>query len=168
VRVAGIRAGHDFEERAHVGDRASQGTNDPDPTKSAGARREVAGCGNAAGRGLQSTDAAKMGGETNGAAAVTADAAHRATCSDGCGFAWSRLRSMRDSTDCWFSRRGDCWFHRPSGIRACWCYLNFKVKVLTTSVFRFQELAIDSLKDGLLFLTEGNHAGDLETVLSVS
>jgi len=47
-------------------------------------------------------------------------------------------------------------------------HLNSKVKVLTTSVFRFQELAIDSLKDGLLFLTEGNHAGDLETVLSVS
>ena len=28
--------------------------------------------------------------------------------------------------------------------------------------------ACDSLKDGLLFLTEGNYAGDLETVLSVS
>ena len=47
-------------------------------------------------------------------------------------------------------------------------YLNSRAKVLTTSVFRFQKLAIDSLKDGLLFLTEGNHAGDLETVLSVS
>jgi len=46
--------------------------------------------------------------------------------------------------------------------------LNSGPKILTTSVFRFQEFAIDSLKDGLLFLTEGNHAGDLETVLSVS
>ena len=46
--------------------------------------------------------------------------------------------------------------------------LNSGTKILTTSVFRFQEFAIDSLEDGLLFLTEGNHAGDLETVLSVS
>ncbi len=46
--------------------------------------------------------------------------------------------------------------------------LNSGAKILTTSVFRFQELAIDRLKDGLLFLTEGNDAGDLETALSVS
>ena len=46
--------------------------------------------------------------------------------------------------------------------------LNSGAKILTTSVLRLQELAINSLKDGLLFLTEGNDAGDLETALSVS
>ncbi len=50
-----------------------------------------------------------------------------------------------------------------------WLYsLNSGAKILTTSVLRLQELAINSLKDGLLFLTEGNDAGDLETALSVS
>src|SRR5205823_9183611 len=38
--------------------------------------------------------------------------------------------------------------------------LNSGAKILTTSVLRLQELAINSLKDGLLFLTEGNDAGD--------
>ncbi len=47
-------------------------------------------------------------------------------------------------------------------------HLNSGAKILTTSVLRLQELAINSLKDGLLFLTEGNDAGDLETALSVS
>src|SRR5215472_12941255 len=43
----------------------------------------MAGGGNAARSGLQSTDATKMSGDANGAAAVTANAAHRATRSDG-------------------------------------------------------------------------------------
>src|SRR5690242_9476344 len=47
----------------------------------------MAGGGDAAGRGLESTDTAKMSGYANGAATVTANAAHRAACGDGGGFA---------------------------------------------------------------------------------
>src|SRR5438270_11448480 len=47
----------------------------------------MAGGGNAAGRGLQSTEAAKMRRHANGAAAVAADAAHRAACGNSCSFA---------------------------------------------------------------------------------
>src|SRR5690349_24935364 len=50
----------------------------------------MSGGGDAAGRGLQSADAAEMSGHANGAAAVTADAAHRATRGDGRGFSATR------------------------------------------------------------------------------
>src|SRR5689334_13020933 len=52
VGIAGVRASHDFEQCTNVGERARHRADDADPAESASARREVASCRNATGRGL--------------------------------------------------------------------------------------------------------------------
>src|SRR2546425_1027642 len=95
-RVAGIRPGHDFEQRTDISDGAGHWADDANPGECAGARWKMSGGRNAAGRGLQSTDATKMGGHANGAAAIAADAASGTACGDGCGFSTAgAARGMR-------------------------------------------------------------------------
>src|SRR5207245_10860009 len=85
-RVAGIRPGHDFEQRTDISDGAGHWADDANPRECAGARWKMSGGRNAAGRGLQSTDATKMGGHANGTATIAADAACGTACGDGCGY----------------------------------------------------------------------------------
>jgi len=90
MSIASVGTGHDFEKRAHIGDGAGHGADDANPAKRAGARGKVARGGNAARRGLESADAAKVRGDADGAAAVAANAACGASRGDGCGFAAAR------------------------------------------------------------------------------
>jgi hypothetical protein len=76
LRVARVGARDNFEERAQVTDGARQGTNDAEKAQRAGAGRKVAGGGNAAGSGLESTNAREMRGGADRAAAVAADTGH--------------------------------------------------------------------------------------------
>lgn|SRR5882724_1011420 len=82
-RIAGIRTGEDVEKYAKIGGGARHRADDANPAKGTVAGRNVTGGWDAAGRWLESADAAEVRRDTNRAAAVAADSAERTARSDG-------------------------------------------------------------------------------------
>lgn len=86
-RIARVETNHYREQRAQIADGARHWSDYSDPGESAGAGREVAGGGNAAGRGFESADAAEVRGSADRAAAIAADSSHGTAGGDRSGFA---------------------------------------------------------------------------------
>ncbi len=73
--VVSVGASENVEEYTDVSGRASHGADDADPAVRIIAGRKVAGAGDAARSGFESTDAAEMSGDANRAATIASDAA---------------------------------------------------------------------------------------------
>src|SRR5882762_10468867 len=75
-----------FEKNAEIINSAGHGADYAEPREKFVGGREVAGAGDAARSGFESTNAAEVGGDADGAAAIATDSCDRATGGDSGGF----------------------------------------------------------------------------------